>query len=243
MIPIAGRPLVENTLANMRAAGCDQIIVIVGHMRDAIQIPDVLFVENKDYLNTNILHSLMYARAHLEGAVICSYSDIWVEPPIYRTLTETPGDIVLAVDRDWRPYYEGRLLHPTSEAENVIYGSDGLAYTFGKGLSNPMDSDHRLGEFLGLWKMSAEGTKVMRDCFTEIDARLGRDEPFQRARAWRNAYVTDMLQELTNRGQSIRSALIERGWAELDTLEDVERLESIAGRQNLVTFTQALQSV
>ena len=65
------------------------------------------------------------------------------------------------------------------------------------------------------------------------DAKLSADQPFQRAKAWRNAYITDLLQELVDRGDRVGCTLIDRGWAELDTAEDYHRLESISGRQRL----------
>jgi len=236
MLPIGGKPLIEATKSNMRAAGCDEIVVIVGHMRDAVSIPDVTFVENTEYQHNNILHSLMMARSYLDGPVICSYSDIWVEPENYTTLVETDGDIVATVDSDWREYYAGRSDHPLNEAENVHYDASGRCQLFGKGLSEPKDGNLNNGEFLGLWRMSANGCMRMVETFEKIDARLAPDEPFQNAQAWRVAYITDMFQELTNQDYRIDGAFVERGWAELDTLQDFERLGSIAERQRLRTL-------
>ena len=63
----------------------------------------------------------MCAREHIQGDVICTYSDIWVEAYVYSQLTSASGDIVAAVDIDWQPYYEGRTDHPLGEAENVFF--------------------------------------------------------------------------------------------------------------------------
>ncbi len=148
----------------------------------------------------------------------------------------TPGDIVLAVDRDWLPYYEGRRDHPVSEAENVLFDETGAVRHIGKHIGPRDNHSLTCGEFLGLWRMSAAGARVFRDVFAEIDARLAPGEPFQKAAEWRKAYVTDMLQELVDRDVRVDCAVVERGWAEIDTVEDYERLPRIGRRQRLWTL-------
>ncbi len=236
MLPVAGRPLLHHTIDRMRAAGCKDIVVVVGHEAEKIDADGALLVANRDYATNNILHSLMCARDHLEGPVICSYSDIWVEPEIYGTLTATPGEFVIAVDRDWMPYYEGRTDHPLEEAENVFYDSSGAVRAIGKHLGSSGIDGLACGEFLGLWRLGPGGSALLRDTFERIDAELDPEAPFQQAPHWRMAYVTDMIQELVDRGNRIDCALIERGWAELDTVQDYRRVADIADRQRLWTL-------
>ena len=100
LLPIAGRPLLAHTVDNLRAAGCDEVVVVVGYRAETIHMPGITRVTNLDYRSNNILQSFMSARAHLKGPVMVTYSDIWVEPWIYRELARASGDIVLAVDRD-----------------------------------------------------------------------------------------------------------------------------------------------
>ena len=111
-----------------------------------------------------------------------------------------------------------------------------LQAIYGKHLHPDNAESMICGEFLGLWRMSAAGTRLLRETFEEIDARLERHDPFQQAELWRMAYITDIVQELIDRGADIDCAVIERGWAELDTVEDYQRLHAIAERQRLWTF-------
>jgi len=240
MLEIAGRPLIDHTMAHMRAAGCDEFVIVVGHLEDRVLAGDAARVLNADYAQNNILHSLMSAREHLDGPVMCSYADIWVEPHIHEALAATPGEIVLAVDRDWRPYYEGRTEHPVVEAETAFFEADGRVRRIGKHLNPAEAPPFECGEFLGLWRMSAEGTRLFRETFDEYDRRLARDAPFQHASRWWQAYITDMIEELLDRDHEIRCAVIERGWAELDTLQDYRRLERIAQRQGLASLVSGL---
>lgn len=236
LLPIAGRPLLDWTVERLRLAGCGQIVIVVGYRAELIKVPGATLVENSDYRDNNILHSLMKARDHLSGPVMASYSDIWVEPHIHRHLAETEGDIVIAVDQDWQPYYEGRTLHPLGEAEKVLFDTAGRAWEFGKHLPAIGHGGLTCGEFLGLWRMSAAGARQFREVFLELEKSLPFDAPFHNARSWQKAYITDMLKELADRGIRITCALVRRGWAELDTGEDYSRLLKIAERQGLTSL-------
>lgn len=237
MLPINGRPLLHHTMDHMRAAGCREFFVIVGYKADKVEALGATLVMNDRFETNNILHSLMSAADHMVGPVMCSYSDIWVEPTIHIKLAKTKGDIVLAVDDDWVPYYEGRLEHPVEEAENIIFDKKLHVRKIGKHISPNVAQGSHCGEFLGLWRMSKKGSKTFREAFEAVDESKDLEEPFQRAAHWRTAYITDMIQHLTDAGTTIDCAVIQRGWAELDTTEDYERLGSISKRQRLHTYS------
>lgn len=235
LLPIGSTTLLDNTLANLRAVGCEEVIIIVGYQGDAIRshlgADDVIFIENKHYRSNNILHSFMMSRRFLKGPVIATYSDIWVEPWVFECVARTAGDIVLAVDEDWRDYYDGRKLHPLSEAENVLYNRSGKVERLGKHVMPPDQSI--CGEFLGLWKTTEDGTEHIVNIFDSVDATIDSAAPFQHSKEWVRAYMTDLFQEMIDRGATINAALTRKGWAELDTVEDYERLPTVALRQKL----------
>jgi choline kinase len=241
MLPIAGRPLLHHTMEHMRSAGCDEFVVIVGHGADKIDAGGATIVINKDFADNNILHSFMCASDFLRGPVMCSYSDIWVEPRIHRDLTLADGDICLAVDSDWMPYYDGRSEHPLSEAENVFYDGNGRVVSLGKHLA-PKDAGNLwCGEFLGLWRLSSRGSEVWQKKFLELKNIIDPKSSFQQAAEWQKSYITDYVQELIDQGNSIDTALSQRGWAEIDTNQDYERLEAVAEKQNLLTLRERIK--
>ena len=238
LLPGAGRTLLENVISNFRRVGCTEITVIVGHKAEMIRFPNVNYVLNSAYRDNNILHSLMKARDHLVGPVIVSYGDIWIEPWVLDKLLDTVGDIALAVDRDWLPYYEGRTKHPVSEAENVFFDDSGLVVNIGKHLEPRLAAHLTCGEFTGLWRMTEVGTFWFTREFSRLDDGLSPNARFQQAAQWRRAYITDIVQQLVDQGWPVNCAVIERGWAELDTEEDVQRLNVIAERQRLQTIVE-----
>lgn len=236
LLPIGNLTLLDHTVNNLRASNCSDISIIVGYKAETINIPDVEYIYNKGYESNNILHSFMKASEFIEGPLLATYSDIWVEPWVYKKLQEQAGDIVLAVDTDWEAYYEGRTDHPISEAENVYFKTDGAITMIGKHLSSVPPQGQFCGEFLGLWYMSQTGANLFRTEFDIINENLKLNDPFQHAKSWELSYITDMVQELIDKGHTIRCASIERGWAELDTEQDYKRLNDIAERQRLTTL-------
>lgn len=233
LLPVRGRALLDWTLDNFRKSHCDPVIAIVGHLADTIERPGLLRIRNDDYRNNNILHSMMHAVEHLRGPVLVSYSDIWVEPQVFERLSNSPGEIVLAVDMDWRHYYVGRTDHPLAEAEKAHVDGAGRVVRIGKHISEKPEDGLRCGEFIGLWRMSASGTASWVSCFQDLNASLGPEDPFQNAALWRKAYATDLVQHLIDQGVEVRASTICRGWAELDTAQDYQRLPAIASEQRL----------
>ena len=49
------------------------------------------------------------------------------------------------------------------------------------------------------------------------------NKPFQRAKIFQKAYLTDMIQELVDIGIKVHCVIIERGWKEIDTVEDYRK--------------------
>ena len=56
------------------------------------------------------------------------------------------------------------------------------------------------------------------------DAADTRDQSAKtRAKIFQKAYLTDMIQELVDIGVKVHCVIIERGWKEIDTVEDYQK--------------------
>ncbi len=54
----------------------------------------------------------------------------------------------------------------------------------------------------------------------------GRTAPFGAAATLNNAYLSDGLNAVADRGVSLRPVLVDGGWREIDTEEDLARAEA-----------------
>ena len=172
-----------------------------------------------DFKNNNILNSLFYADEKIFGNVIVSYSDILFEPSVVKRLMESDHDISVVVDIDWRGYYVNRKEHPISEAENVIFNSNNEVEKIGK-INTGTEEVH--GEFIGMIKLTDRGAQIFKEHFHRLK-KIYWNKPFQRAKIFQKAYLTDFIQELVDIGIKVHCVIIESGWKEIDTVEDYKK--------------------
>jgi choline kinase len=228
MVHVAGRAILHRQLEALLAAGADDFVIVRGYLGERIAAPGtrLRFVENRAWAENNILASLMYAEDELAGGFLFSYSDIVFAHEHARRVAAAPGAVALVIDRRWRDAYVGRELHPVSEAElaRVEDTPDGPRVTrVGKRL---VAADDAAGEFIGLARFSPAGADALRDVWREASAR-GLDAPFGAAATLRNAYLSDALNALAERGVPLVPVFIDGRWREIDTEEDLARAHAV----------------
>ena len=222
MLEIKGKTILQHQLDAFHANGITDISVIKGYKKEVINYPGLKYFINDNYRNNNILNSLFYAEAEMDNEFIASYSDILFGADVVRRLMESEEDIAIVVDIDWKGYYEGRTEHPINEAENVIFDADNNVEEIGKIVSNKRAVD---GEFIGMLKCTKKGAEIFKEYFHKAKNEF-YGKPFIRAKTFDAAYLTDFIQYLVNNGIEVKCVTIERGWIEIDTVQDFERAEA-----------------
>jgi L-glutamine-phosphate cytidylyltransferase len=226
MLPFGSKTLLQHQLAAFVAHGLDDFHVVRGYQGDKITYSGITYHANSDFSKNNILNSLFCAEPALSGSIIVSYADILIEPRIVGELLNAEHDISVVVDTDWREYYVGRSLHPVDEAEIVVLSGEQRVSQIGKIMREAPSAD---GEFIGMMKLSARGTELLKSEFHSARAEH-LAKPFQRAATFEKAYLTDLLQYMISRGVDIHAVPISQGWKEIDTVEDYEKaLQSFPG--------------
>ena len=64
--------------------------------------------------------------------------------------------------------------------------------------------------------------EILKQNFSRVK-KFFWNKPFQRAKTFQKAYLTDMIQELVDIGIKVHCVIIERGWKEIDTVEDYKK--------------------
>lgn len=230
LLPIYGKSILDHLARSFNSNGIDDIIIIKGYKKEKIMFPQFRYYV--DDVQNGILSSLMYAKDEMDSSFIATYSDIFVEKEVVETLLKTGGDIVAVVDTDWREYYVNRKDHGVDEAENVILEGDKII-EIGKHVNHEKCD----GEFIGMIKCSEKGAEIFKRVYEESKKRYD-GKPFQKSSEFEKAYLTDILQEIIDRGYEINVAKIQKGWAEFDTIEDYERAvnKKMNGRENNCIF-------
>ena len=232
MVQVGARPILGWVWHALRAAGITELVVIRGYRGDVLEsfvrelVPAAQFVDNVAWQSNNVLLSLACARAYLDRPCLISYSDIVFTPAIAQAAAASPAEIALVIDREFRAIYEGRTEHPLDEGEVADLMPDGSVARVGKRALPPAEA---IGEFIGLTKLGERGVATVARALDALARRFdGRDqEPFQRAATFRNAYLTDLWQDLIDRGLRLDPVLVAGGWREIDTGQDLDRARQL----------------
>lgn len=85
LIPVRGEVLIERQIRQLREAGIERIIIVVGYKKEQFSYLQekfgVVLVENKEYLTRNNHSSIYAARDYLRNSYICSADNYFTENP------------------------------------------------------------------------------------------------------------------------------------------------------------------
>lgn len=225
-LPAGDKKIIDWLLKSLKEGGVDKISLVTGYKGELIRgnYPELNFYDDSQYLKSSILRGLFCAQKEMSGSFIASYSDIIYSSGIIKKLISSRSDFSIVVDKNFKPKYDGRILHPLSEAEKVVV-KNGKIVKIGKIVGN----DESNGEFIGLAKFSAKGVKTAVKIYNNLLKKLA-GKPFQSAKEFERAYLTDFYQELIDRKYVVTPVYISGHWLEIDTIEDLENAEKFIAK-------------
>ena len=221
MLKLFNETLIERQIKIFNNCNINDITIVTGYMSEMIDIPDVNYVKNKNYETTNINESLFCALEPSSSPILVTYSDIVFEQKIIQQMLEITDGIRLAVNLNWKKYYQNRTMHPLSEAENVLV-ENGKILQIRKNISKSLENQ-QIGEFLGIMMLSSEHVKILLERYSYL--KKNHVGAFHNSSSLSNAYITDMLQEIINCGVTVNPIFTEGKWCEIDTPEDLKNAE------------------
>ena len=214
MVDIRGQPLLRRLVGSLREQGLRDVTVVRGYRKEAVDVPSIRVVDNDAYETTGEVASLACAEKQIEGECLISYGDILFRNHILSALLDAPGDIVLSVDALWKAR-EGvgggrtRDLVNCSRASTAGVLDDQSAHITGiGGILKPDSID---GEWVGLAKLSAKGSALVRE---EIAAMRADG-------SWKTAGLPDLFGRLVSRGVRVDVAYVAGQWLDVNDAFDL----------------------
>jgi choline kinase len=200
--------MIQHNIDNMMAHGIEEIIVVVGYMKELLVEHlagyPVKFVHNPFYAITNNMASLWFAGQFLRGDFIYSHADLVYDPTILGALIDGPHDTALLVDEK-----------QCGDEEMKVIAKDGLLVESSKLL----DPALCLGEWTGIARFSHSFTQVLMGW---IGALLEQGHL--------QDYDTLALTQLAQRGEPIHIVkFADKPWMEIDTEEDLLAARKLVG--------------
>jgi choline kinase len=152
LVELGGTTLIERQFSYLQACGINQIAVVVGFQAERIRRicgPEVEYVENPIFTETNSLYSLWLARHFFGNGFVVLNSDVFFHPQLL-------GDLLTAK-------YEDAIL--VSWRNQTKYGDEEMKVKVRGGqlldISKTMDPDEADGENVGIVKFGATGAGVL----------------------------------------------------------------------------------
>ena len=228
MLEINGKPILERQLGTLKKFPFRNINVIRGYQKEKVSVPGVKYFDNNEYGKTSVLTSLMLAREQMGEGFIYINSDVIFDGKIIRKLIQSEDDIVIVIDSSYKYHkhdVEKKLdLVVTKHRDHSlreVKAYDDNALRIGKGIAKELAS----GEFVGIAKFSKDGAANLKKVF--LDCQKNHDGRFHEAESFGKAGITDMLQELIDRGFRVSVIEVFKGWIEIHNEDDYRTAKEI----------------
>ena len=210
-------------MSALGAFGVRDVTVVRGYKKEQVIVPGVRYVDNDRYRETGEVHSLFSAPDALGGPFVVLYGDILFEPTILERLLRSTADVAVVVDRAFHDAQQAGIVPSGGPFDLVVTEtpSNGRRFVAPEGGSRvlrigpevPPGEAH--GEFIGMALFSARGAERLRAVHAEL---LG-----ERAEGLERASITQILQALVDRGETVTAVDVHKGWMEVDSFEDYRR--------------------
>lgn len=210
VLDVAGETLIGRLLRQLRQAGVDSNVVVVGHAADAVSAAvaswsGVRVRFNREYRRGAIL-SLWTAREFLDRPVLVMDADVFGPDEMIARLVRSPQESCFLLD--------GRV-QPSGE-EQMLMARDGRVWDIAR---KPRGEWDLLGESVGFLKLSAAGAVALRELLEERVARGETDIEHE-----------EVYPELLQRVVVGLERVDDLDWTEVDFPEDLDRARAIAAK-------------
>ena len=223
LLDINGKSILERQISLLRRHGVNEIFVVTGYKKEKFTLKGVEYLFNPKYSETEQLASMMVAREKISSDVLIIFGDIMFDDDILQQVLSSNDDIAIAIDLDWEKSYEERSDNPKEIADKVLIEQKKAVQISAKEIS--LEPKNKVGEFLGIIKLSADGSKTLVKKYEELEkSHTGK---FHDADSLEKAKLVDILQELIDSKAKISPLIISGKWCEIDTPNDLERARKI----------------
>lgn len=215
MLRLNGTPIMQIQESILNSCKIKDLAVVVGYKKETVKLNNqATMIYNDKFEQCGIMVSLYQARDFLDGPCIVTCGDIVYEPEIINELLDDEHDIVLAIDTSW---YQGKKEH--REIDAVICSAEPsdeyLSIKTPELVRIGTDIDHNAshGEWMGIMKLSSEGTIKIRE---QMETLMKEHED-----DFLSMDFNGFLMHLINKGIRIHGRYLRGHWLDIDSIEDL----------------------
>ena len=230
LVELGGLSLLSHQLTTLNSLGITDITVIAGYRAESITAQGFQMIVNPDFASSNMVHTLFCARDLMvdDSDLIIAYGDIVYEPKVLRALITSDAPLSVAVDREWRRFWELRMADPLSDAETMKIDARDMITELGK---TPGGYEDIQGQYIGLIKVRRDSVVGLRQLYDAMDP----DGPYD-GKTRKQMYMTSFIQHAIDGGWPVGAVFIANGWLEVDTYAELELYRRMETEGTLAEF-------
>ncbi len=232
MVDFFDKSIIEHQINLYTSLGVNDIAIVRGYKKEEINFPNIRYYDNDNYMNTNMIESLMCAREFFDNDIILSYSDIIFTKQCLSKLLENTNDIAITVDNKWKEYWVLRYGKTTIDIENLKVKNNKIT-EIGQSIVNSNNIEYR---YVGLNKFTKKGTSELKKVY-DIRKKDGKRWSSSN-KSFLQGYMTDILQEMINMNISINPSYISNNWLEVDTPHDLKIAKELYSTKQSIFYRE-----
>ena len=209
LLEVNGKSLLNTQIDEYNQVGIKDITVVRGFAKDKINLGNINTVDNDEFASTKELYSLYLARNHFGENTLISYGDIIFKKYVLHELLNDTNDITIIVDADSKKANDRKdkdLVRASTKYSKKNFRGTAKFKTMGYELDKKAH-----GEFIGLWKVNAKGSELVKTILEQLSSR----EDFK------EMTCTDLFNEIA-KSHSIAVKYISGAWLDIDTMVDLQ---------------------
>lgn len=209
LLKVNGKSLFSMQVDKFNRVGIKDICVVRGFAKEKIEMTNIETVDNDQYARTKELYSLYLARDKIKENTIISFGDIIFKSYILNDLLNDVSDITLIVDANFESTGSCKDFVSTKTPYSKKLFDKTVQFTK---MFTELKTEKANGEFIGLWKVSGEGARIVKKALEHLAKR----ENFNQL----------MLADLFNYislSHPIAVKYINGSWIDIDTILDLQK--------------------
>ena len=213
LVKYLGKSILDYQISVIKKINLIKPILVLGYKHSLFKKYNFPKIINTKFKSTNMVYSLFRAKKFMNNNLVISYSDIIYSKSLLRKLINKRGDIVVAIDKNFKDYWIKRFKNPLNDVESCLIKNNRILEIGGK-----VNSFKNIkGQYIGLIKLSKEGIKI----FKKVYSSLHKSDQ----KKLEKMYMTDFLQVLINKGYKLTPLNFKSPWIEFDNQNDLKNNE------------------
>lgn len=229
---IRGKTLLNRQVEVCRNLGLKDITLISGFGAETFESKDIKVVYNKDHSTTKALGSLFLVKDQLKNGFILIFGDIIFDQGLLMSLMRIDKDIVIVVDPSINMQNK-KEVKPSADFVVAAYRSSSLRQLNMEterimDIGTDIDPQHATHEFVGIVKFSQYGGELLMSIYSSmLNQTQLKESNDNHGKTIHQFDLNDLLREMIHQGCNIEALSVNKGWAEIRSVEDISSVEGL----------------